>query len=330
MRRILALLLLLGVAGGAFLFHLLFEIEGLEGVYIRRRSPADHVPVTATRESPSGLVRPENTIRIGSFNIQVLGPHKAAQPQIMDIIARTARQFDLLAIQEIRSKDQSLIPELVRRVNASGAQYGYLLGPRLGRSHNKEQYAYLFNSQTIEVDRQATYTVSDPHDRMHREPLVALFRARGPDQKEAFTFKLVNVHVDPDVVEEELNALDDVYHAVLNDGDAEDDVILVGDFNTSEERMYQLGAVPALTTALSGTPTNAAGTRAYDNLVFHRRSTSEYVGRAGVLDLVRVFNLTTQQAREVSDHLPVWADFSVYEGGSRGPVAARPDTAPRK
>jgi hypothetical protein len=30
----------------------------------------------------------------------------------------------------------------------------------------------------------------------------------------------------------------------------------------------------------------------------------------------------------VSDHLPVWAEFSVYEGGT-GPLARLPNEAPR-
>jgi endonuclease/exonuclease/phosphatase family metal-dependent hydrolase len=333
MRRTLALLLFLVVAVGGVLFHFVFQIDGLEDVFVRRRPVSENTTYTSSSTSAQGsrdsLERTKNAIRIGSFNIEVFGAQKSSQPHIMDIIARTVQQFDVLAIQEIRSKDQSLIPDLVRQVNTLGVTYGYLLGPRLGRTHSKEQYAYLFNTDTIDVDRQATYTVSDPHDRMHREPFVALFRARGPDTKEAFTFKLVNIHVDPDFVEEELNALDDVYYAVLNDGDEEDDIILLGDFNTSEQRMHQLGSVPDITTALAGTTTNTLGTQAYDNLVFHGRSTIEFVGRSGVLDLLRVFNLTSRQAQEVSDHLPVWADFSVYEGGDRGRVAARPDAGRR-
>jgi hypothetical protein len=31
--------------------------------------------------------------------------------------------------------------------------------------------------------------------------------------------------------------------------------------------------------------------------------------------------LTPQQALEVSDHLPVWAEFSAYEGFGGGPIA---------
>ncbi len=43
------------------------------------------------------------------------------------------------------------------------------------------------------------------------------------------------------------------------------------------------------------------------------------------MDLMREYNLTMEQALEVSDHLPIWAEFSIYENGHPGPVATLPD-----
>ena len=104
------------------------------------------------------------------------------------------------------------------QINAAGHQYDYAIGPRLGRSTSKEQYAYLYDTETIEVDRHAMYTVEDPDDLLHREPLVAGFRARGAPANEAFTFTLVNIHTDPDETDGEIDALADVFQAVRNDG----------------------------------------------------------------------------------------------------------------
>ena len=64
-------------------------------------------------------------------------------------------------------------------------------------------------------------------------------------------------------------------------------------------------------------------------MLFLARETNEYTGRAGVIDMVRRFNLTTEQALEVSDHLPIWAEFSIYEGGNRGRVAKLPTPSTR-
>jgi hypothetical protein len=38
---------------------------------------------------------------------------------------------------------------------------------------------------------------------------------------------------------------------------------------------------------------------------------------------VRIFNLTTEQLLVISDHLPVWAEFSVFEGGRQRRFATR-------
>jgi endonuclease/exonuclease/phosphatase family metal-dependent hydrolase len=177
------------------------------------------------------------TIRIASFNIQAFGQTKLAKPQVMETLVNLVRRFDIVAIQEIRSKQQDVMPRFVELINKDGGrQYDFVISRRLGRTSSQEQYAFVFDAQRVEVDRRYCYTVADPGDRLHREPFVAAFRARGPPPDQAFTFTLINIHTDPDEVDQELNALDDVYRAVQYDGRGEDDVILLGDLNTHSGR----------------------------------------------------------------------------------------------
>jgi hypothetical protein len=204
-----------------------------------------------------------------------------------------------------------------------------VLGPRLGRTSSKEQYAFIFNKATVELDRESVYTVHDPDDLLHREPLVAGFRVRGPPPEEAFTFTLINTHTDPDEVAAEIESLDDVFRAVRDDGRYEDDLILLGDFNADDVRLRAAGGLGSVTAAISGQPTNTRGSDTYDNLLFQPLTTAEFNGRAGIVDLLRAFNLTMEQALEISDHCPVWAEFSIREGGRSGPVAARDATPAR-
>jgi hypothetical protein len=56
-------------------------------------------------------------------------------------------------------------------------------------------------------------------------------------------------------------------------------------------------------------------------MIYHQPSTTEYSGRWGVYDLQRHYNLTLEQALMVSDHLPIWAEFSAYESATPGRVA---------
>src|SRR3972149_2982353 len=121
-----------------------------------------------------------------------------------------------------------------------------MLGPRLGPSKSKEQYAFIYDTTAVEVNRQSIYTVNDPQDLLHREPLVALFRVRGPASDQAFTFVLANVHTDPDEVDEEVDTLADVYHAVRQSSGGEDDVIILGDLNVDDRHLGRAGQIPGV------------------------------------------------------------------------------------
>lgn len=325
--RTFSLLTLIAIGAGSFFFFKHFEIQGLEHVVVVSRTsstpPATEKPTTPGVAPPVDPSTVSDTIRVASFNIQVFGTSKSKKPQVMDILAQVVRKFDIVAVQEIRCKDQTLIPRFVQQINATGARYAHVLGPRLGRTSSKEQYVFIFNTDTVEVDHSATYTVSDPNDALHREPLVGLFRARAPPGTNPFTFQLVNIHTDPDEVKTEVEALAQVFRAVLADNTNERDVIVLGDLNASEYQLGSLGKIPGITWAISDTKTNTRRTKSYDNLIFHGSETNEYTGRNGVVDLVREFNLTEQQALAVSDHLPVWAEFSIVEGGGTQQVATR-------
>lgn len=273
--------------------------------------------------------RSSKTLRIASFNVQVLGETKAKKPHVMDLLAQVVRQFDVVAVQEICSKNQDLLPTFIDLVNAGGRHYDYLVGPRQGPADSKEQYAFVFDMATIETDRSQLYTVADPDGLLTRPPLVAWFRVRGLPSEQAFTFTLVNVHTDPEAARHEVDVLADVYRVVREDGRREDDVIILGDFNADSNHLGRLGQLPGLTCAIAGIPTNTRGSHQLDNLVFNSLATAEFTGRSGVFDFLREFNLSLEAAQEVSNHLPVWAEFSASEGGQPGRVATRLDSPTR-
>ncbi|MBX3425803.1 MAG: endonuclease/exonuclease/phosphatase family protein [Pirellulales bacterium] len=279
--------------------------------------PVSSTPVVPPTTGP--------TIRIASFNIQVFGKTKASKPYVMYTLAEIVRQFDVVAIQEIRTQDDYHIPNFVKLINEGGGtprRYDHLVGPRLGNTTSTEQYAFLYDAERILLDPNGHYTVRDPDNLLHREPLVARFATR-MNPNEAFTFTLINVHTDPDVVPQEMEALAEVYRVVRRAGGDEDDVIMLGDFNTDDKRLGRLGQFPGIQPLISGVFTNMRQTKLYDNIIVHQPSTSEYTGRSGVFDVMRYFNLTLEQAEQVSDHLPVWAEFTAYERDYTGRVAYR-------
>ncbi|HND53121.1 MAG TPA: endonuclease/exonuclease/phosphatase family protein [Pirellulaceae bacterium] len=323
MRRISSLFTAVVLAGLVFFGLQIFKGGGFNGLSFGPGA-GTNVSGTSATNVPLPAARTNDTIRIASFNIQVFGESKSSKPHVMDALVRICRQFDVIAIQEIRSKSNDILPHFIDLLNANGAQYDFVIGPRLGRTNSKEQYAVIYDRASVEVDRQQLYTVEDPDDLLHREPLVAWFRVRGPPARDAFTFSLVDIHTDPDEVKQEMNALDDVFRAVRDDGRGEDDVILLGDLNCDDRHLGELGQIPNIMAVIHNTATNTRGTSQYDNIIFDQTATREFTGRAGVFDFLREFNLSMEEALEISDHIPIWAEFSIYEGGAPGRFANRP------
>jgi endonuclease/exonuclease/phosphatase family metal-dependent hydrolase len=267
-------------------------------------------------------------IRIASFNIQVFGDKKAQDPDVMATIAAIIQNFNIVAIQEIRTQDDYFLDNFLRTwLNQNGRAYDKVVGPRLGRSNSKEQYAFIYDTATVQVNRHSIYTINDPDDLLHREPLVAMFRTRGPPPEQAFTFVLVNVHTDPDETDSELNALAQVYQAVRRTSGGEDDIIILGDFNVDDQNLGDLGRLDGVRPLIRGIYTNTKQTALYDNFIIHQPSTAEFSGRAGIFNYLPLYNQPPDQALaralKVSDHLPIWAEFSAYEAATPGRVATR-------
>jgi len=317
------------LAGGGWYFYTHYEVQGLQGLAVRPRGAPP--PTAPTPGAPVQPPVPErlSSIRVATFNVSPLCDAKLNKPNVAPRLVQTLQQFDIVALQDIQSPNQSVVVRLLELINASGRHYDCVLPPSVGRDPVQQYMAFLFDRATVEVDRRTVYSVDDPSRQLRRKPLVASFRARGVAPADAFTFTLIGVHTSAEQVSVELDLLDDVFRAVRDNGSNEDDVILLGDLGTNDRHLGQLGQVPHITCSVFNIPTTVQA-RLVDNLLFDRRATVEFTGRCGVLDLMRQFNLSTREIMEISHHFPVWAEFSIYEGGQAGHVAAVPATKPAR
>ncbi len=321
-RLLLIGLIIAAVAGGAYCFTQ-FETKihrsedgQFQGITVTPRN--DQTETDLSGRPAGGPSRP--AIRIATFDLGGLDEKKLANREVGDLLVRALSMFDVVAVQDVRTRNRGALLRLVELINAAGRPY------RLATERHAlaPSCAFLFDPQSIEIDRSAVESVEDHRGRFRHRPLVALFRVRGLDPHEAFTFKLVNIYIDPDHPAAELDLLDDVYRSVRDDGANEDDVILLGNFATDTEQMRQFDEILDVISAIAGTPTTLGGIRPVDNIFFDCRATAEFTGRAGVLDLARQFEVPASAARQVSDHLPVWAEFSSREGGVLDHMLASP------
>ena len=268
---------------------------------------ASQLPITEGNRSYDN-----ETLRIGSFNIQIFGKSKAAKEEVMDVLADIIRTYDIVAIQEIRDKDQTALPQLVDLVNSKGAHYDYVVGPRLGRSASKEQYAYIYNNQTVNLNGTPwTYPEPNGTDPFHREPYIAAFRAVNG----SFDATFLVIHVDPDEATEEINALEAVVNYTKGEYPDEQDFIILGDLNAdcsyfdedSNCAICGSGYFCCINNSID--TTTSATNCTYDRIIITTPAVTDYTGDSGVFRYDLVYNLSEEETKAVSDHYPIYAEF---------------------
>ena len=280
--------------------------------------------LSGSGETPAS-VSEAKSLSIANFNIQVFGKSKAGKKEVMGTLAQIIRRFDVVAIEEIRDKSGTAIKKLEARVDALGDDYSLVVGPRLGRTSSKEQYAFIYRSDRVVCEE--TYTFGDSADRFHREPMVGLFR----DKLSGLRFVLIAIHTDPDEATEEIYGLADVAEDVKNHFPGESHVVILGDLNADCSYYDEEDSgVPLRRSAYSWLITNAMDTNlaksdcAYDRIIVSQEMRSHFTGDAGVYRFDEVFGLNRKEAKAVSDHYPVYATFSAFASDGVASLPASP------
>jgi endonuclease/exonuclease/phosphatase family metal-dependent hydrolase len=255
----------------------------------------------------------QSEITIASFNLRVFGVTKADKPPVMDELASIIRRFDLVALQEIRDASGTAIEKLLVKVNdGSQEDYQMIVGPRLGRTSSKEQYAFFFRTSSIKP-LATPFTWLDESDSFEREPLLTIFSTTAG----SFDFILANIHTKPEDARNEISLLP----KVLQDGKAyfqESDILCLGDWNADgsyfNEDTYQelfpgkdyLWIIPN-----SADTTIAAKSNTYDRMAASISMQEDFSGSWGVLrfDEDSGFLEKGLKPTDISDHYPVWATF---------------------
>ena len=272
-----------------------------------KQSKETHATVNDSLSKPSS-----NKIKIATFNIQIFGKAKREKPDVMDILKKTVRNFDIVAIQEVRDSSETTIQFFLDGINSMpGPDYGVVSGERLGRSSSKEQYAYYYNTETIKYRPNSAYTYTDSNDVFEREPLVAGFSSG------VFDFFLINIHTKPEDAFNEINNLDTVVKDAESKFAGEKDFIVLGDFNadctyfnekadssTLERPEYYWAVEDSADTTTKSTVCT------YDRIVFKKDATfSDYASSWEVFRFDNLYALNQELTEDVSDHYPVWAEF---------------------
>ena len=280
---------------------------------------------------PAATGKPSETMSLATFSIQGFDSAKAQDAGILSVLASVISRVDIVAIQGV-SKDAGGIAMLMEKLDASGGQFGSQVSPPVGRGGDMQCFAFIWDQSRIQLAPDSVFVVQDPTDRMHFEPMVASFETRfgTVGGRSPFRFTLINAHANPSHVSDasaanEMNVLDDVFQSVRQYGyqkNGEEDCILLGNLGVNTQGLDELGKIPDVVSLGGDCLTDTLQTRTLYHILIDQTTTREYTGRFGLVDLQREFGITQEQALMVSDHLMLWAEFSVYEVPAHNGVAS--------
>lgn len=274
----------------------------------------------------AGQVARRSELKLAAWNIRILSDNSRDDTELQKI-AQTLIDYDFIAITELR--DEKVLKRLQRILSESGAEYGYLMSEPVGRegSSHKERYAFLYYKGLVSIitDGKLYPDAMDGEDDFVRDPYWATFRAG------KFDFSVIAVHIvwGDSVAKRraEIMELAKVYSYVQKANGAEDDVLLVGDFNREPDDLLAytpLLSLPSMTHLFQSPQKSHIGESSlYDNIFFQKVHVTEWVGKSGIdkFDETDFDNNDSAANLAVSDHRPVWAVFRIDESsGSSTPT----------
>ena len=248
--------------------------------------------------------------RVAAFNIQVFGRSKASKPEVMSVIRDIILRYDLTLVQEIRDSSNQSVKDLMDLLNSQGSKYQLDLSPALGRTRSTEKYAYIYNPQKFALV--SSWVGADKYDVYEREPYFAVWE----ELDSGLRFMTVGIHLKPDDVESELEALrkSTLYYSQQMAVDA---VLVMGDLNAdcryfTPEDDFSLDFYSSYDSHIHNwEDTTVSKTDcAYDRLLSSPQLT-QYTHNAGVFRFDSYYGLSYDFAKSVSDHYPVELNLSI-------------------
>jgi endonuclease/exonuclease/phosphatase family metal-dependent hydrolase len=295
-------------------------------VRLRRRLDGGNVPPRRT----------DHNFILGTWNIRSLGGYyedwgeNPGSPKRnlrgLALIAEVIRRFDVVAIQEVKRETTAL-----RRLadDFLGPHWRVMMSDvTAGDAGNTERSAYLYDTRRVTPSGLAGEIVlpptanGDPQEQFDRTPYLVGFMAG--DER----FALLTAHIRYKDISDRVPELRKLAHYTAReirdrsrDANAEEtNLIVLGDFNTDRNTTTDLFEVflerglwvPHELRNLKTTYGQEA--KHYDQIAWFRDDmTLEPTGRAGVVDFAgAVFQELTdrQMTYRVSDHFPLWCEFS--------------------
>jgi deoxyribonuclease-1-like protein len=243
-----------------------------------------------------------------SWNLENFGKSKSGQEILF--IANTIKDFDIVAIQEVVAGNGGTraVAKLADELNRKGSKWDYCISdPTSSSAYKTERYAFLWKTKTVKL-KGKPWLEQKFHLEIDREPYYATFEIKGR------TITIASFHA---ITKSKQPETEIKYFKFLPQEYSHLNLIFAGDFNCPESHtvfnpLKKLGYTPILQNQKTTLKTKPRGNNylasEFDN-VFYKNNSINCI-KSDVILFYKSFN-SLQEARKISDHIPIWVEFSL-------------------
>ncbi|EIA10504.1 endonuclease/exonuclease/phosphatase family protein [Flavobacterium frigoris] len=243
-----------------------------------------------------------------SWNLENFGKSKSKIE--IEFIVETVRDYDIIAIQEVVAGygGAQAVAQLADELNRKGAKWDYVISnPTSGNAYKKERYAFIWKANKLKKIGRA-WLENKYHLEIEREPYYCTF------QHNSKQFTLVNYHAITKTKQPEREIK---YFKYLPAEYPSLNLIFTGDFNCPQSHTvfnplkkmgYQSILVGQKTSLKQKCKNNKCLSSEFDNIYYKTAKTKKL--KSGIISFYKNFS-TLKEARKISDHIPIWFEFSL-------------------
>jgi len=243
-----------------------------------------------------------------SWNLENFGKSKSALE--IAFIANTIKDFDIVTIQEVVAGNggTQAVASLADELNRKGTKWDYRISdPTSSSTYKTERYAFLWKTNAIKL-KGKPWLEQKFHFEIDREPYFATFEIKGK------TITIASFHA---ITKSKQPETEIKYFKLLPQEYPNLNLVFAGDFNCPQSNsvftsLKKMGFAPILKNQKTSLKTKCKGSNClaseYDNM-FYKTNSINYLKSDVILFYEKFVSL--KEARKISDHIPVWVEFSL-------------------
>lgn len=231
-------------------------------------------------------------------------------------LAKVIGKFDLCGIIELQS--DKVMEELAEALEQeTGEKWTYIQSDQTGTSSYIEQFAFIWRDSKVRMVNGHVGNIADLGKIFRHQPYIASFRSGN------FDFRFLLIHTRWTTPEQRAKEVEQIAKSFefFKNLTKEKDLILAGDFNYTQSAA-KMKPITEIANVINLVPMGAKTTLKgsgegfsswYDHIYVDSQATKEATRKGNAYDFVEGLGYSATQTakKELSDHLPVWAEFRV-------------------